>query len=410
MAKAGAATTRSRRLQDALVGGQVCLSLTLLIAAGILLQSSVRILKDPTGYETKQVLFLNYQFSDLLDYSDERKTAITHQLRERLEAMPAVASVSAGTAPTAPRLRTAAASTDEEEESAQSVVGFSYVEPNYFETLDIPILLGGTFEDRSTAASQAVVLSESAARAIWPEGNPVGRRLRLGPIEERRLQRDELVANGPARQVIAVVADKRALRLDSLHAREVYLQLPEDKLTGRPMLIRTRGDPTAVRDALEPLLSSVDPDLQATAATLEEMLQQTSSFVGSAMAAALSGFIGFCGLLLALMGIYGTVRYIVALRTREVGIRMAIGAQKRDVLGLVLRESMRPVFGGVAVGMALAGLGSYLIRRLVFGAPALDAAAVVAVSALFLAVASLASYAPARRAASIDPINALRHE
>ena len=163
-------------------------------------------------------------------------------------------------------------------------------------------------------------------------------------------------------------------------------------------------------NAIGPLVLSIDPDVVAYTFTLEEMLRQTESFLASTLSAAIASSIGMVGLFLASMGIYGTVSYIVVLRTREVGIRMALGAKKRDVLILMLRESIRPVIVGLMVGMCLAVGVSYLLRGVLYGLNTIDAPSIITVSVLFLAIALLASYMPSRRAMRVDPMVALRYE
>jgi ABC-type antimicrobial peptide transport system permease subunit len=156
--------------------------------------------------------------------------------------------------------------------------------------------------------------------------------------------------------------------------------------------------------------SSIDPEIMATSTTLEEMLRQSTPFIVSSLAAGVASTVGLLGLLLALMGIYGTASYIVVLRTREVGIRMAIGAQKRDVLGLILRESARPVLAGLMAGILMAAGASYLARGVFYGLNGIDGISVAGVSVLFLAIALLAPCPPARRAMRVDPMVALRYE
>jgi ABC-type antimicrobial peptide transport system permease subunit len=156
--------------------------------------------------------------------------------------------------------------------------------------------------------------------------------------------------------------------------------------------------------------SSIDPDLVASSSTLQEMLRGSPPFIVSSLAAAFASTVGLLGLLLASMGIYGTVSYIVVLRTREVGIRMAIGAQKSDILGLILRESTRPVLAGLLVGMFLAVGASYLLRGVLYGLPTIDGISLIGVSLLFLVMAVLAAYPPSRRALRVDPMVALRYE
>jgi ABC-type antimicrobial peptide transport system permease subunit len=148
----------------------------------------------------------------------------------------------------------------------------------------------------------------------------------------------------------------------------------------------------------------------ATSATLAEMLRASPLFVASSLSAAVASTVGVFGLLLAAMGIHGTVSFIVVLRTREVGIRMSLGAQKHDVLGLILRETTRPVFVGLIAGMLLATVVSYSLRTLLYGIDIVDSVSFIAVSLLFLVIASLAAYQPVRRAMRVDPTVALRYE
>ena len=186
--------------------------------------------------------------------------------------------------------------------------------------------------------------------------------------------------------------------------------MPEDRLQEFPILIRTQAAPTQIMNAIGPMILSVDPNLVAYTFTLEEMLRQTESFFASSISAAIASSIGLLGLLLASMGIYGTVSYLVVLRTREVGIRMALGARKRDVLILMLRESARPVVVGLCVGVCLALGASYLLRGVLYGLNTIDGISFVSVSILFLAFALLAAYLPSRRAMRVDPMVALRYE
>ncbi len=158
------------------------------------------------------------------------------------------------------------------------------------------------------------------------------------------------------------------------------------------------------------VLAATDADLVAISSTLDERLHQSGPFIVSALAAAVATTVGLFGLLLASMGIYGTVAYIVVLRTREVGIRMAIGAQKRNILGLILRESTRPVFAGLFIGLLFAAGAFYLLRGVFYGINPIDGFSFTVVSALFLVIALLAAYPPARRAMRVDPMVALRYE
>jgi hypothetical protein len=339
---------------------------------------------------------------------------LIRELRTRLAALPGVAAITSARLPDANnRVETVAVPLNEgsgENTNAQLTLGYTYVEANYFQTLGIPVLLGRSFQPQGGQPEQSVILSESAANQLWPNQDPIGRSLRLGPTNELRRRPSDLPADGPAYQVVGVAQDKRIVRFDSNLSNEIYLPLPEGQLQGRPILIRAEADTAQVRRAIDPLIASIDLNMWSFSATLEEMLRLSGPFILSSLAAAVATTVGSCGLLLALIGIYGTVSYVVVLRTREVGIRMAIGAQRSDVLGLILRETARPVLVGLLFGMLLAVGVSYLGRGLLYGIDGVDGISLAGVSSLFLAVALLASYLPARRALRVDPLVALRYE
>jgi putative ABC transport system permease protein len=231
----------------------------------------------------------------------------------------------------------------------------------------------------------------------------------LGATDER-VHKGELLADGPVYQVIGVARDTRGVTFDGSDALRVYLPLAGDRLADRPILVRTASDPATILRAIDPLISSIDPDLVATTSTLQEVLRRAPPFISASLAAAIASTLGLLGLLLATMGIYGTVSYIVLLRTREVGIRMAIGAQKHDILRLILGESARPVMAGSMAGIILAVGTSYLLRGLLYGLDSVDALAFAGISLLFLAIALVAAFPPARRALRVDPSIALRYE
>lgn len=398
--RAGTAPMRSRRIQDFLIAAQVALSLTLLIAGSMFIRGAIHALNTETGYDSKHVIDLDVQFPEA-SYTDARKLALVHELRTRLAALPGVAAITSARPPGDTGFRTAAVSLDR---GKSSILHYTYVEANYFATLSVPLLLGSGFQPRS------VILSESAAKQLWPGENPIGRSLRLGATDERFHSPSELIADGPAYQVIGVARDTRGVEFDGSDSKQIYLPLPEDRLPGRPLLIRTQSGPAQVRRAIDPMISSIDPGLVTTASTLDEMLRQSPPFITSSLAAAVASTVGVLGLLLASMGIYGTVSHIVVLRTREIGIRMAVGAQKRDIFGLILGDSARPVLAGLLAGIFLAAGATYLLRSVLYGSKTLDGISFGGVSLLFLAIALLAAYPPSRRAMRVDPMVALRYE
>jgi predicted permease len=406
-------SVRGRRIQNVLVATQVALSLVLLITGSLLIHSAIQSLNTDPGYDSKHVVDLEFQFPEASHYTDARRGAVVGELRRRLLELPGVTAISSARPPEDSRLFVpiVAIEAGGSPHAQQRVLPYAYVQTNYFGTLRIPLLMGHSFRAQSGAAENAVVLSESAAKQLWPGENPIGRLVRLGVTDEQvRFNLGELVADGPAYRIVGVAHDRRGIQFDGSDSRYVYLPMPESRVVNHPLLIRTESDPAEVVRAVDPLIASIDPDLLGTTSTLEQQLKKSPAFIASSLAAAVASTVGVFGLLLALMGIHGTVSYIVVLRTREVGIRMAVGAQKRDILGLILRESTRPVIIGLLIGMLLAVGASNLLRGLLFGLKSIDSVSFVGVSLLFLAVALAAAYAPSRRALSVDPMVALRYE
>ena len=411
-AGSGTAKVRSRRIRNSLMAAQVAVSLMLLIAGSMLIRSSVRALKMETGYDSKHILSLELRFPGGQKYSSSRRITLVRELRTRLAALPGVTAITSARAPDGGLFRTAAISLNGEKPSPQNtraILYYTYVQPNYFQTLGIPLLFGRGFQTQAGQPETAVILSESAAQLLWPQQNPIGRRLRLAPGGQFQMK-GEVSADGPAYEVIGVARDTRGVLLNGTDSEQIYLPLPDDRLPEFPILIRTQAAPAHIMNAIGPTILSIDPNLAAYSFTLEEMLRQTESFLASSISAAFASSIGLLGLLLASMGIYGTVSYIVVLRTREVGIRMALGAKKGDVLILMLRESTRPVVAGLIAGMCLAQAASYLLRGILYGLHTVDGISIAGVSLMFLAIALLASYLPSRRAMHVDPIVALRYE
>ncbi|HEX4319941.1 MAG TPA: ABC transporter permease [Acidobacteriaceae bacterium] len=411
-ASAGTSPIRSRRLRDTLIAAQVAISLVLMIAGSMLIHSSIRALNMATGYDGKQVADLEIQFPRDAKYTPERRAALISDLRTRIAALPGVAAVSSGRPPDGGGIRTAAVSLNGEKPSKQNTrayVYYTYVQSNYFQTLGIPLLFGRGFQPQAGKPEPAVILSESAARQLWPGQNPIGHSLRMS-ADGQFHGKTELLPDGPAYEVIGVTRDARGVALDGSDSQQIYLPLPDDRLQEYPLLIRAKADPALVLNAVGPAIAAVDPHLGGSLLTLDAMVRQTPRFLVAGLAASIATIIGVLGLLLASMGIYGTVSYIVVLRTREVGIRMALGAKKRDVLALMLRESTRPVLGGLAAGLVLALGASYLLRAILYGLGAVDTVSFVGVSMLFLLIALVASYLPSRRAMRVDPMVALRYE
>jgi predicted permease len=410
-ANAGTSPVRSRRLRGIFIAVQVAVALALLIAGAMLIRSSIHTLKADRGYDTKHVVDLDLQFPEDSKYTADRKAAIVRALHARLTALPGVAAITHAYPPIFGYPQ-AAVSLNGERPSAQNaraVLYYSYVQANYFQTLGIPLLFGRNFQSKASQPEPSVILSESAAKQLWPGQNSIGRSLRLG-TDGQVHHTSGVVPDGPAYQVIGIARDTHGATFDGSDSEVVYVPLPEDRIQDYSILIRTQSDPQQFMGAIRPVISSIDPNVEGDSQTFGKMLRVTATFFVPSFAAAIASPVGLIGLLLASMGIYGTVSYVVVLRTREVGIRMALGAQKRDILGLMLREITLPVFAGLLVGMFLAVGASYLLRGVLHGLNTVDGVSFAGVSLLFLAIALFAAWLPSRQAMRIDPMMAIRYE
>src|SRR5437867_51203 len=403
---------RRSRMRDLLIAAQVTICLILLIAAGLLARGSSRALRVEPGFETNRVLGMGIEMPPGRGYESKRSGAIVRQLAERFSRVSGVRSVARGRAPLAGGLRKASVllgGSQEKSKDRAPTVYFSYVTPNYFDTLSIPIMEGRSFSDQEARAGAPVtVISKATARKLWPRQSAIGKQITLDASTQFHTS-DEPYPTGQPFEVVGVTPDLRSVWLNEPDPDYFYMPMPPDRYY-ESMLVRAENDPNALMAALGREAKAVDPNLIVYAETLDGLLTNNPAFVFSRIGAILSAIIGLVGLLLASVGIYSMVSFAVVRRTHEVGIRMALGARRTDVLRLVLRESMRPAALGMMVGLAASGAASRFLTALLFGLSPLDALAFVGVSAFLCTVALLASYLPARRATKVDPMVALRYE
>ncbi len=403
---------RKSRMRDLLIATQVAICLTLLIAAGLLARGSSRALRIEPGFETKRVIGLGITMPPGLGYDAKKSGAIVRQLAERFGSVPGVRSVARGRAPLFGGLRKASVLLDgsqEESKDRAPTVNYSYVTPNYFDTLSIPIMEGRTFTDQEARAGAPVtVISKATARKLWPGQSAIGKQVTLDAAGQFHTS-DEPYPTGHSFEVVGVTPDLRSVWLNKPDSDYFYMPMPTDSYY-ESMLVRAENDPNALMTALGREVKALDPNVIVYAETLDGFLTNNPAFVFPRIGAILSSIIGLLGLLLASVGIYSMVSYTVVRRTHEVGIRMALGARRTDVLRLILRESMRPVALGMMAGLAASAAASRFVTSLLFGLSSLDPLAFAGVSAFLCTVALLASYIPARRATNVDPMQALRYE
>jgi len=260
-ANAGTSPARSRRLRNTLIAVQVSFSLMLLVAGSMLIRGSIRALTMETGYDSKHGLELELQFPEGGSYSEASKNALVRELRTHLASIAGVAGITTANAPDGGGLRTAAISLNGEKPSAkntQAVLFYKYIQADYFQTLEIPLLFGRAFQAQAGDPEPVVILSDSAARQVWPGQNPIGRSLRMG-TDGQFHTKEQLVPDGKAYEVIGVARDTRGVLMDGSDSQVVYVPLPENRLQDYPILIHTHADPAQCLEAIGSVLASGTP-------------------------------------------------------------------------------------------------------------------------------------------------------
>jgi len=383
-----------------LVVAQMAMSLVLLIGAGLFLQSLGNAHRIDLGFDSANLLLLSLDVS-LNGYDEPRGRLLYEQLLERANTVPGVRSASLATEVPLGLGGTRRGIWVEgyEARSGEDMgVHTNTVGPDYFRTMGIQLLRGRDFDASDTAGRPgAVVVNEAFARRYWPGKDPIGRHVRLG---------DE---SGSPAQVVGVVRDGKYVTLGEDPKPFFYVPFLQRYESGATLHVRTTGDPRGLLEAMRREVRALDPSLPVfDEKTMTDHLGL--SLLPARLAAGVLGLFGFVALTLAAVGIYGVMAQAVRQRTRELGVRMALGARPADLLSMVLGQSMRVALLGIAIGL-LAALGlARLVTSLLYGIGAADPATFVVIPALLAAVALLASFVPARWAMKVDPMVALRHE
>jgi putative ABC transport system permease protein len=389
---------RRRRLRGAFVVSQVAVSVTLLITAGLFLQSLAKAVRADPGFVVRNVATLSYDLG-LQGHSSEQRTAFNRLLLERVRGLPDVQSAAlASTLPLGGIMWGTGVRTREMSEDAAVSTNFSNVSEHYFAALGLPLVQGRDFDDRDTRSSpKVVIVNETLARALWPAGNAIGQVLKLGEPAE------------PWREVVGIARDAKYDKLTESPRAFAYVPATQAPVPPMTLIVRMRGEPLPATPALVRAIHELDANLPLfRIATLQQILGQSVD-LQRALSALLSVF-GFLALCLAGLGIYGVIAQGVTLRTREIGIRMSLGARASQVLRMVVGEGLRLTCVGVLFGQLVSAIASRVLSTFLFGLRATDAATFGAGALVLCGVAIAASYVPARRAARVDPLQALRHE
>jgi putative ABC transport system permease protein len=396
---------RHNRLRNLLVVSEVGLSVVLLAGAGLLFRSFVALNSVDAGYDPKQVLTVKVSPSGTKYRTDADYVSFHSRVLERVRAIPGVQSV--GAINTLPLVKGPTASFRVEgrpETTPDKWPSANYrgVSEDYFRAMKIPLVEGRFFNEQDNdQSSRVIIINQALARQNFVNENPVGKRINLAGVE-----RD---GQPIWFQVIGVVGDVRNLELREEASPEFYFTYRQDVWAGMSLAIRTSVEPESVVSAVRFAVAEVDRT--APVSQIQTMEQRLSESVTQPrFNVFLLGVFGGIALLLSAAGIYSVTAYSVAQRTHEVGIRMALGAQRADVLKLIVGAGMGWIGVGVGIGVAAAFGLTRLLRTVLFGVSATDPLTFVAISFALIAVALLACYVPARRATKVDPLVALRYE
>ena len=394
---------RSRRARGAFVVAEVALALVLLVGAGLLMKSFLRLQAINPGFDPQNVLTMRVLLPRTKYPDDAKRVAFFRQAVERMQGLPGV--VSAAAADTIPfaGLGSATGFTIEGQPAPAAgdapVTDVRVVDEHYFRTMNIPVIHGRTFTaEEANTDRRTIIINEALARKYFAGRDPIGQRIVVDMKE----------VNEP-NEIIGVVGDARYTKLETEARAMVYWTHPQLANSAMTLVLRTAGDPLSVAPAAQREIQALDRDQPVAD------VRPMASWIGESIARARFGALllnlfAAVALVLAALGLYGVMAYTVTQRTHEIGIRMALGAQSRDILRMVVGQGLLLTLIGVVLGLGAAFGLTRLLSSLLYGVSATDPAIFAGLSALLALVAFAASYVPARRATKVDPMVALRYE
>ncbi len=395
---------RSRKIRRVLITGEVALSLVLVIGAGLLIKSFTRLLSVDPGFRAEKLITARISLSEQTYRENQRVAAFYSELLDRVRTLPGVLSVSVVSqlpltgGPGGDPFSIEGRPYDTHSRTPQ-ITSHQVIGPDYFRTMQIPLLAGRIFRDHEP--EPAVIINQTMARGFWPGdlSQAIGRRILLGAPRP----------GAPWLTITGVVGDVRNSRLSAEPIPQMYVPLDQTPAHSMALVVRTARETGSIISAVRAQLYSLDPNQplydvktmdQRVAATVAQPRFQT----------VLLGAFGALALILAAIGIYGVIAQSVIDRTHEIGIRMALGARPKAVLRSAIWEGLAMGLAGTAIGLAATLPLVNLLASLLYGVPALDAATFLSASVVLMLVVLAASYMPARRAAKLDPMAALRWE
>jgi putative ABC transport system permease protein len=390
------------RVRAGFIVAQMALSLCLLIAAGLLVRSFVRLQERPLGFRTGTVLsgsltLTTDRYRDLAE-----RELFLQELTTRLRALPDVEGAAAiSTLPLSGADARRPYQIPGQTTSEVLWTQFRVVTPQYFDVMDIPLRRGRRFDDRDRAGStQVAIINERLARTLWPAEDPIGK-IMLVP---------DVAPPAQAREIIGVVGDVRHNGLTADIPLELYRPASQTTWPFFSVVVRTTGEPERLIPSVRAAVAAIDRTI-TIGNSLRPLDQLAADSIGTRQVTmTLVSVFAVTALTLALVGVYGLVAYLVAQRTREFGVRLALGARQAHIHATVFRQVLAPVIVGLVVGIAAALAGAGLLQSQLFEVAPHDPLTFVIVAVAFLGTGVLAMLVPARRAAVLDPVTALRRD
>jgi predicted permease len=401
--RSGGPGAAHQRLRGVLVVAQVAGTLVVLVIAGLFARSLRSTERLELGFNPDGVLNLGMDPAQI-GYDEVRATNLFRAIKERAAGTPGVQAVSfAFSSPFGVYASGAAVWTENQKslpENEVLSVLYNRVDEDYFRTLEIPIVRGRAFTAQDQAGSLRVaILNQRLADRLWPGEDPIGHHFTYGK------------ANAEPVEVVGVARNGRYSEAMEDPRPYFYVPLTQNYQSVRVLHVRSAADPRTLGAALQREVQSLEPGLPVyNVQAMRESFNGINGFFLARLGAMFTSVLGMLGLLLAVVGVYGVVSYAVALRTQEIGVRMAMGAQRRNVLAMILRQGVTLAGYGLLLGLALSFALSRFLKSLLFEVSAADPLTYATVSALMLGITVLACYVPARRASAVDPLVALRYE
>ena len=391
--------------RNVIVGGQVALSLVLLLISGVLLQGFRSQLQQGPGYRVDRLQLMSFD-PGLVHYNDTQRNLFYKELLERTQSAPGVQSAALTSG--VPMSMAAAGTAEIVPEGFQVPKGQkaitvfdSVVSPRYFDTMDIPVVKGRSFRDSDGAKTPAVaIVNEQFARHYWPNQDPIGKRFHMND------------SSGPFVQVVGIAKMSKYLWITEGAPDFLYLPLAQNPRPNITLVAQSNAEDAATLvPVLKDIVHSMDPDMPVFDVRTMKSLYEGRAVATPNILIGTVGAMGVMGLLLSVIGLYGVVSFAVSRRTREFGIRLAVGADRKAVVAMVLRQGMLVALAGVAIGLVAGILATRAITsQLLFAFPDVSASSFIGVSLLLIVTTAIAAYVPARRASRTDPMMALREE